>query len=141
MQYCSIRGVEADKQRRNFGCRCSIGHIDALQNTKKLKQANQKRIQRNRSTTKYKEIQQNQERLEDLAKWEAESEQSLKVILGSWKGMQVYKMEIPVNCSVMFCKIHLLLDKKYVFSRVCLRQFGSDEISYSFLFYRTILRN
>ncbi|KAB2626062.1 protein DYAD-like [Pyrus ussuriensis x Pyrus communis] len=87
MQYYSIGGVEADKQRRNFGCRCSIGQIDALQNTKKLKQANQKRIQRNRSTTKYKEIQQNQERLEDLAK-KAQSEQSLKVILGSWKGMQ-----------------------------------------------------
>ncbi|KAB2625024.1 protein DYAD [Pyrus ussuriensis x Pyrus communis] len=61
MQYCSIGGVE----------------IEAL-NTKKSKQANQKRIQRNRSTTKYKEIQQNQERLKDLAKWKAQSEQSLK---------------------------------------------------------------
>ena len=59
MQYCSIGGVEADKQRRIFGCRCSIGQIKALQNTKKSKQANQKRIQRNRSTTKYKEIHHN----------------------------------------------------------------------------------
>ncbi|RXH98138.1 hypothetical protein DVH24_010463 [Malus domestica] len=35
----SIGGVEADKQRRIFGCRCnigcSIGQIEALQNTKK----------------------------------------------------------------------------------------------------------
>ncbi|KAM1507967.1 hypothetical protein ACFXTH_017330 [Malus domestica] len=37
---------------------------------------------------KQEKDQANQERLEDLAKWKAQSEQSLKVILGSWKGMQ-----------------------------------------------------
>ncbi|RXH93542.1 hypothetical protein DVH24_014118, partial [Malus domestica] len=64
--------------------------IKPLQNTKKSKQANLRnvilrkyhptRIQRNRSTTKYKEIQQNQKRLEDLAKWKAQSEE-----LMTWK--------------------------------------------------------
>lgn len=34
-------------------------------------------------------VQQNM--LEDLLKWKAQTEQSLKVILGSWKGMQVYE--------------------------------------------------